>query len=316
MGREDSVQLSSADLERFFEKQLSEWQLAHDNFEALRQVETRSFDAADFQVRVQFNPTRIRSTAARVDAASLGKRPCFLCPENRPEAQRALDFGPDYRILVNPYPIFREHFTVPSTVHRDQAIYGRFADMLELARRFESQTVFYNGPKCGASAPDHAHFQMVLRRAMPIEQEVATHISEAVYQREDVQVYLLRNYWRGGVLIRARSAASADSFFRTLYTEMDSNSGTEEPMMNILCWYEQGEWSICVILRRKHRPDCFFSEGADHLLVSPASVDLGGVIIVPHREDFERITLDRIREIYEEVCWTDDAVEELVKRIK
>jgi len=157
--------------EALLQRQLHEWPLVADNYRALQALCMRTIEVGGVSVRLQYNPARIRSTASKVDAVSLSERPCFLCDAHRPVEQLSLPIGGQYKLLVNPYPIFPRHFTLPSVVHTPQAIIGRFADMLELASLLPEYVIFYNGARCGASAPDHMHFQAGNRGFVPIESQ-------------------------------------------------------------------------------------------------------------------------------------------------
>ena len=299
----------------FFESQLAEWEFARRNFEALRRIETKTFDLDGFLIRVQFNPARIVSSAAKVDAASVVARKCFLCSENQPPEQRGLPWGDGYRVLVNPYPIFARHFTIPAAEHVPQSIADRYGDMLALARCFDREVVFYNGPRCGASAPDHAHFQAVGKGAMPLEAEVGRFATEKVLEASGAAAYAIRDYLRGGFVIRSADASAAAACFGKLYEALEVLPADAEPMMIVLTWYDSDGWTSCVFPRTKHRPACFYGEGATDLLVSPASVDLAGVMIVPRKDDFVKITAENIRAIFNEVCIDDSALQRIVGKL-
>ena len=303
------------ELNAFFESQLAEWEFARRNFEALRRIETKTFDLDGFLIRVQFNPARIVSSAAKVDAASVVARKCFLCSENQPPEQRGLPWGDGYRVLVNPYPIFARHFTIPAAEHVPQSIADRYGDMLALARCFDREVVFYNGPRCGASAPDHAHFQAVGKGAMPLEAEVGRFATEKVLEASGAAAYAIRDYLRGGFVIRSADASAAAACFGKLYEALEVLPADAEPMMNVLTWYDSDGWTSCVFPRTKHRQACFYGEGATDLLVSPASVDLAGVMIVPRKDDFVKITAENIRAIFNEVCIDDSALQRIVGKL-
>lgn len=310
------MNLTSQDAKSLLQSQLNEWDLAKNNFEALRNVKTKEFQFNGFVVRVQFNPARIQSSAAKVDAKSIQERKCFLCPNNLPKEQRGIPFGDRYQVLVNPYPIFPEHFTIPLYQHTDQLILDKYTDMLDLAKYLDKYTLFYNGPKCGASAPDHAHFQAGIKDFLPIEDEIGNMPKETVYKGDKLNVSILRNYLRNCFLIETSNKDEAGSFFNRLYPLLEIKGDDKEPMMNILTWYENGIWYSCIFPREKHRPACFFAEGEDNLLISPASVDLGGVFITPLEKDFEKITKDDITGILKEICISDEKMQLIVDNIK
>jgi ATP adenylyltransferase/5',5'''-P-1,P-4-tetraphosphate phosphorylase II len=310
------MNLTSQDAKNLLQGQIKEWDLAKTNFEALKSVKTKEFQFDGFVIRVQFNPARIQSSAAKVDAQSIQERKCFLCPGNLPKEQKGIPFGEKYQVLVNPYPIFPEHFTIPAYEHTDQLISGRYGDMLDLAKCLDKYTLFYNGPKCGASAPDHAHFQAGIRGFLPIEKEIDSVPKEIVYKTNGITVSVLRNYLRNSFLMETKDRQEAISFFDKLYSFMDIKEGDKEPMMNILAWYENDRWYSVVFPREKHRPDCFFSEGLDKFLISSASVDLGGVFITALEKDFNRITPKDISPILKEICINNEKMQSLIDKIK
>lgn len=307
---------TSQDARNLLREQLNEWNLAKTNFEALKNVKTKEFQFDGFAVRVQFNPARIQSSAAKVDAESIRERKCFLCPANLPKEQRGIPFGKKYRILVNPYPIFPEHFTIPACEHTDQLIAGRYGDMLDLAKSLDGYILFYNGPKCGASAPDHAHFQAGIKGFLPIENELDSHAKETIYETGGITVSALRNYGRNGFLTEASDRRKAIGFFDRLCSLLETAEGDKEPMMNILTWYDNGKWSSVIFPRKKHRPDRFYSEAEDNLLISPASVDLGGVFITPLEKDFDKITSGDISAILKEVVIDNEKMQSAIDKIK
>lgn len=289
--------------------------MARDNYAALAGVRVKTLDVGGIPYKVQFNPARIVSSGAKVDDRSIRERRCFLCAVNRPEQQEGLPFEDRYSILVNPYPIFPRHLTIPDTEHVPQRIASRLGDMLKLAQALPGYTLFYNGPRCGASAPDHAHFQAGNRGFMPIEQTWSRLIGGkvAVYGRSTL--YRLADAPRHTLVIDSPDEAEAQRLFRAVYEAMPVPEGDEEPMMNVLALYDDTRWTIFVFPRRKHRPACYTAEGDARLLSSPASVDLGGVFITPLEQDFEKITAADVRQILSEVCLTDEALNGLCQRI-
>ena len=287
-----------------FDSQLREWDLARDNYRQLDNVKARKIFFADFEVAVQFNPGRITSSAAKVDARSIEARPCFLCEKNRPAQQRGIKFEQDYTILINPFPIFRRHLTIVSDTHTDQRIAGNFLTMLRLAEALPEYVIFYNGPECGASAPDHLHFQAGNKGFLFIEDDFR---NRSLCRKVDVdhvtEFWTWHKYGRGIMTLigpdkEALTAAFGKFCSRFALTQPDR----AEPMLNILASYNDGKWIIHVIPRKLHRPACYFAEGNDRILLSPASVDLGGVLITPREEDFIKITSADISGIFMQVC--------------
>lgn len=308
--------LTSQQAKELLHQQLINWELAKNNYLALQSVRTKDLDFEGFSIRVQFNPARIQSSAAKVDAKSIQERPCFLCPANLPAVQKGIDYENKYQVLVNPFPIFPQHFTIPTYEHTDQLILNRYEDMLDLAKVLDEYTIFYNGPRCGASAPDHAHFQAGNKGFLPIEKDVETVSKNIVSEQNGLKVFTINNYLRNGFFIEATNKNLAVQFFRRLYFLLDIPDGEKEPMMNIISWFANNRWYSCVIPRAKHRPDCFYAEGDENILLSPASVDMGGVFITPLEKDFDKITSEDIRAILKEVCITDDKLEEIVTKIQ
>lgn len=297
----------------FIENQLKSWTTAQDNYAALQNVRVKELYVGDLLYKVQFNPARIRSSAAKVDKASLLARKCFLCAGNRPSEQDVMPFG-HYEILINPYPIFPRHLTIPEKEHIPQRIWSRFGDMLDLADYLNDFTLFYNGPRCGASAPDHAHFQAGNRGFMPMEREWRE------YRKELLRLnggYL----WHVNaapcpfIVIEANKKDVAERLFRAYYESLDMKEGEEEPMMNILAMKEGTNWVIFLFPRKKHRPDCYYAEGESNILISPASVDMGGVFITPLEKDFDKIQATDIEQILSEVCLSSSEVHQLEKQI-
>ena len=265
---------------QLFQEQLIEWELAGNNYKALEQVKVKTLDVDGHRYKVQFNPARITSSAAKVDPQSIQERKCFLCSANLPGVQRGIPFKEKYTILINPFPIFPRHLTIPALEHTPQLIASRLGDMLDLAQQLDNYIVFYNGPKCGASAPDHFHFQAGNKGFLPIENNIN---------------------WHNTIRIESGNKQKILQRFQQIYDSLPLRPDDFEPMMNILTWYETTKWLVYIFPRKKHRPSCYSAEGDANLLISPASVDLGGVFITPLEKDFEKITAKDIAQILDEV---------------
>jgi hypothetical protein len=302
-------------IKTFFQEQLAEWPLAKQNNEALNRVKVKDFDLGGAVVRVQFNPERMRSSAAKVDAKSIQERKCFLCPANLPPEQRGISFGHNYQILVNPFPIFPVHLTIPDMDHVDQLILGRFGDMLELAQTLNDFVVFYNGPKCGASAPDHIHFQAGNKGFLPLEKEALTVKRELVLATDELLCFTLPDYHRNVIVIESANRNEIEMLFNRIYAVLEIKDGEKEPMLNIVTWFENGKWITCIFPREVHRPGCYFAEGDKNILLSPASVDLSGVCVLPLEKDFEKITADDIKTVFSEICVSNEKLNEILKNI-
>jgi len=297
-------------------EQVSNWELARTNFAGLKTVRTKSFDFGDFEVKVQFNPARIVSSGAKVDAKTIAERKCFLCTENRPAEQNSVDAG-DYLVLVNPFPIFPEHFTIPRKEHVDQQIKPYFADMLELAKALDDYLIFYNGPRCGASAPDHMHFQAGTKDFLPLVNDYTrlkdTH-AQLLVESENFQLYSFNNYLRTVYCIESTDVESAKDAFEKLYNHFTSpptleergerGTGDEiEPMLNIVCTFEDGKWFTFVLPRKTFRPWQYSAEGEQQLLVSPATVEMCGIFITPIEAHFEKITKEDVESILKQASF-------------
>lgn len=293
------------------DRQLAVWQQAKDNFAALANVGVKEITLGGFPVKVQFNPARIVSSAAKVDPKTIKERKCFLCGANRPEIQEGLPFAgkrAEYAVLINPFPIFPKHLTVPDVNHVNQTIEGeweRFEDMLSLAETLDEFLFFYNGPKCGASAPDHMHFQGGNKGFLPVEYNYNALEKTLIVDANGAKVYSVENYMRGIMAIEATDKAAAVAQFRKIYNTLEVKEGEWEPMLNLLAWtVKEGDavkYIALVYLREKHRPSHYFAEGDANILLSPASVDMGGVFITPLEKDFNKITEKELTEIVDEL---------------
>ena len=290
-----------------FDRQLAAWPEAARRYRDLQNIETKEIDLGGMPVRVQFNPARAVSTLARIDATVIKARPCFLCRDNRPAQQEALPFegcdGRRYEVLVNPFPIFPEHYTVPAVEHTPQRIAGRFPDMLRLAETFPGMVVFYNGPESGASAPDHFHFQMGCRGFLPVETHFDRLRPVTVMRPGTADIAVTSAYIPGLPVITAPDGASATAAFLRVLRSLPVSPATGEPQLNILCWKDT-LFRTLVIPRKAHRPSCYFAPEDRAVRISPASVDLGGVFIVPVEEDFRRVNAQVLRTVIEETVDT------------
>ena len=316
--------------DKFINDQLSQWPLACENFRALRNVNIREVEVGGLKVHVQFNPARIRSSSADVSADAIKARKCFLCRDNRPKEQIYMKFegrkSKKYDILVNPYPIFPGHLVIASDRHVNQAIWKRYVDMLDMSRAFSGYALFYNGPRCGASAPDHFHFQASLRGCMPLENDVdalldacvSDNVPEGLVQLlsvQDASLYHYRKYLRGIFVLKSDTAKSAAKMFYRLLDCAPGISGGDEPMFNLISWYKSGEYRSVVIFRRAHRPHHYFDQEPDRLMISPGCADMAGVLIAARQEDFDRLGPEVVREVLEEVALDRTSESELLWRL-
>lgn len=292
-------------VQSLFQQQISEWDLARKNYGSLKNVQVKTFSFGDFDIIVQFNPARIVSSGAKVDEKTIKERKCFLCLENLPPQQRGVKAG-DYTILVNPYPIFPEHFTIPRKEHIPQQIKPFFPDMLELAKSLDEFVVFYNGPKCGASAPDHMHFQAGTKDFLPLINDYhrlkSTHM-ELLENGNDYCLYQFKNYLRTVYCIKSDKCKVVQQQFNKIYENLQKIAilQTEEPMMNIVCMFEKEKWVVFIFPRQAFRPWQYSAEEDKRLLVSPATVEMSGIFITPVEEHFKKITKEDIVNILEQL---------------
>ena len=324
-------------IQSFVNDQLSCWPMACANFRALKGVTVRKLKVGGLEVLLQHNPARIISSAAKTDAASLKARPCFLCPENRPAEQIRMPFegrkGKKYDFLVNPFPIFQTHLVIALEGHREQSIWERYVDMLDMAKAYPDYTFFYNGPKCGASAPDHHHFQATRRSMMPLECDVDREIEQlnsnqgnarekaegTVFEYltavQDAKLYHYGRFVNGIFVLKARTSKSAAKMFYRFLDTVPVPEGDSEPRFNLITYCNKGEYVSIIILRKCHRSHHYFSEGSDHLTMSPGCADMGGVFIASVREDYDKLTSGLLAEMLAEITPSDSEQAELKARL-
>lgn len=302
---------------QLLEQQTRDWELAQKNYKGLEKIRKNHFDFENnLKIFVQFNPERIYSSAAKVDDKSISERKCFLCPAHLPQQQKWVEFGDDYVILVNPFPIFPKHLTIPLRQHTDQRIQGKLSDMLLLAKELPDFEIFYNGPRCGASAPDHFHFQAGNKGFMPLESDFLNQSKQLLHSQNQCNIWSLQNYLRHCLVLEGAHLPTLLSWFDSVYQNMQTLLNQEpEPMMNIIANYDSASWKVLIFPRTLHRPHQFFAEGESQILLSPASVDLGGVLITPREVDFDKINPADIRDIFAQVSWDEDMFQALTKAI-
>ena len=312
-------------LHKFVGDQLSQWPMACGNYRALKNVKVREVEAGGLAVKLQFNPARMISSAAKLDKATLAARKCFLCSENRPAEQAKLKFegrkGKKYHILVNPYPIFPEHLVIAAVRHTDQSIWHRYIDMLDLARKYEDFTFFYNGPKSGASAPDHHHFQAAPKDLIPLRNDVdilcegSEDSLKYLTSVQDASLYHYDKFTTGIFVIRSETAKSAAKLFYRLLDCAPVGDGETEPQFNLFTYRADNEFRSIVVFRSRHRSHHYFSDGPDHLTMSPGCADMGGVFIVPVAEEYEKLTPELLEEMIAEVSVDKDTEERIIWRL-
>lgn len=313
-GKADIMEDSS--ISRFFNRQLEMWEDARHRFRDLKHVEVRQLSD---QLKVQFNPARIVSTGAKIDKHTLGERPCFLCERNRPKEQMTKQIDDHFQLLVNPFPILPVHFTIPATKHQPQSIYRHYGEMHRLLSLHSELMVFYNGPKCGASAPDHLHFQAGTSGVLPLQtnwQRLSRNLTDVISLTDEEKISVLRDFLVPAFVIISKSEDSDEELFHRLYRSMPMRGDESEPMMNIIAWRKGDEFISVVIPREKHRPDAYFAEGEDQMMVSPGALDMAGLIITPREEDFSKINLDKATALLRECGISAEKMEAIVSNLK
>ena len=306
-------------LSEFVDSQKQSWPLAAANFDGLERVEVKHFQFDGFQIVIQFNPERMLSTSSKTDKESIATRPCFLCSKNRPLEQGKIDFGDQLEILVNPFPIFKLHFTIVSIDHIEQRFLVNAPQMFRLAESLQGFTVLYNGPECGASAPDHFHFQAGESALLPIAEEFGRlkNTSRIIFSGVNTTIYAFDNYLRKMISIETTSIAEGLEVIDIYYKYFQAMQPDKiEPMMNALCSWINGKWMIHLFPRKAHRPTHYFEYGAKQILISPGSVDFGGVFILPRREDFDKISKENMVDILAQVCLNQDVFLELTEKMR
>ncbi len=297
------------------ESQKKNWPAYATACRGLASAQTRKLSCGEYSVTLQYNAARAISSGAAVDAESIRKRPCFLCAENRPKEQSGILYSGDYQILCNPAPIFERHFTVAALAHLPQDIRSSLDAFLDLAHdAAPGYTLFYNGPACGASAPDHLHFQMIPSRALPflneLERESFPIASSTVLHRP------AKSFDRSVLLLKSDQAPLLkEQITQLIATARKLLATQEEPLLNVFCTYGKRGWTIIVFLRQKHRPDAYFARGSRRIFVSPGAIDMAGVVITPRLADFERLTGNAIRSIYREVSLEGDTLNPIIEAL-
>jgi len=306
-------------IQNLLHEQRMYWPMLRDNYSALASVRTREIDFNGFKITAQFNPARLLSTGAKLDARTIAERKCFLCRENLSQEQDRISFGEDYAILCNPFPIFRDHLTIPHNDHRPQRIADSFGRMLDLTRDIgERFVVFYNGPACGASAPDHMHFQAGEKGFLPLERDFETirKAGRTICEAGGLRITAITDCLCSVIALESKDDANLQKSFARFCDAFSTAQPNEvEPMMNILATAEDDLCRVLILPRIKHRPAFYFAEEDEKILLSPASVDLGGVCILPVEAHFLKLTLEHLKNMSDEVCLKGDAFEEVISRM-
>ena len=344
-------EVNAEEVEDFFHSELENWDFARKSYEDLDKVQTRELTIHNPEggtegkrglvenlLAVQWNPARIVSTGASIAAKDIQERPCFLCDHNRPKEQHALKMEKHYQILVNPYPILPQHFTIPSRRHTPQSIWTHFGTMRHMAWTMPGQIVFYNGPMCGASCPDHMHLQAGQRGIVPIERDwkiyenylrkiypltgaQAVSMQEAGNTSDTCGLFLLEGYVCPVFVIRSMPTETDSILCQRLYRALPIIGEESEPRINLISWRQEGgigredEIVTLIFPRKKHRPDCYYAEGEGKLVVSPGALDMGGLLITPREEDFRKVTPEWFAGILKEVTMTEEEILPIIEEL-
>lgn len=315
MATKNALNTIQDDINTLFDNQLDEWQLLSDNYDI--------FDKSPYD-KIFFSDVfwegnkillnyRKASLSANLKTIADGLRPCFLCDDVRPAEQRNVNWE-NYKILVNPYPTSDVHFTIINRDHTPQHLGERILDMARLTRILPSCCIFYNGPECGASAPDHMHFQ-----AVDIH-ESANFMRTVKYMTEICHIGKSRLYIPkpnmapyGHFILEIKEDADIMPMFDLIISSMPKSDGYE-PMMNVVA-FKMGETTrIVIIPRKRHRPACYGNEG-DRMLISPASLEMMGKFITSRHEDYDRLDEQTMQLIYDEVGYTTAEIMGFIKTI-
>ena len=302
-------------------QQASVWDALRERYEALSRVEWKEFDFAGSHIRVQFNPARLRSTTAAVDNTSIRERPCFLCPDRIAAPQRGFILERRFLLLCNPYPIFPEHFTIAHREHTPQRLRASIGDFLSLTSLLGSRyLLLYNGPSCGASAPDHLHFQAGSRGFLPVERDfksLRAGLAAIVEERKGLLAMAVDGPLRPYLVFESPVHEILESALRAyLDVAAEIRPDPLEPMVNVLSSYDENRWRVWIFPRAKHRPARYGMQGDRRLIVSPAAADCGGVLILPREEDFRRLEREDVLEVFNEVSLSGTSFELLRGRLK
>ena len=312
-GKADAT-MSESPLQRYFDRQIDLWDDVRLRYRELSNVQTRELSNGISTIVLQWNPARMVSTGAKIDSRSLSERPCFLCAQNRPQQQMKRTIDDRWELLVNPYPILPIHFTLPTLKHAPQAIKGMYGEIYRLLTDYPELVVLYNGPKCGASAPDHAHLQAGIPRVLPLLdswQRLSRELTTVVALTTDDTISVINDYPCPALLIRSQSSAAGERLFRQLYAALPCRADETEPMMNIVAWRKGDEYLVVVFPRAKHRPDCY-----GDILVSPGAIDMAGLIITPREEDFRRLTAETAVALLREVSLPKEAFAKVIAQLQ
>lgn len=292
------------DANKLYSEQLAEWDEFKQRVEQLDKVQLRSFKINEYTIYAQYNPARAVSSGAKLDPKSIAERKCFLCEGNRPSIQKGIELNNGFTLLVNPFPILKGHMTIPHKEHKQQEILPVIADFISFCKELPTHTLLYNGPQCGASAPDHLHFQAVLRGQLPFEKEMETISKRTLSEMKECKMEEFVNYGRKCIHIKSDRAEVAQSYFEQIYKQLQMLAGSDsEPKMNLFGFYENCDYHLFIFPRKTHRPKQFFEDGDAYRMISPGAIDIAGIFVLPRENDFNEINKDLILDVFSQVAY-------------
>ena len=305
-------------IELFFQSQIKEWDLLKQNYNSLKNLNTRNIHIDSEEITLQHNPCRVKSTNAKIDDSSIKARACFLCEKNLPFQQAKYPINKEFYLLCNPYPIFKNHYTLPLIKHNKQEINSYLIQFFDITKKLENFVIFYNGPKCGASAPDHMHFQAIPQNTVSLfdfcnKEMLKNNSNHILYTSKTIKCFnsALSNF----IYIESNDLTKAINSFKLIYNILPIHENEYEPRLNILARYYNNNWQIIIIPRKKHRPKEFFYEDTKQIKISPASIDFAGVIIIPNTSNFKSINANIIKEIYSQLTYNSSEFLEIINKI-
>lgn len=320
INQNDSRKGENPVLERFCQQQKKTWKQAAKQYLNLREIQTKTLEVEGHQILVQYNPARSISTAASIKPQDIAQRPCFLCPKNRPEEQMSKTLLDKYSLLINPYPILPLHLTIPSLKHEPQTICLHFADLLSMMEIHPDLLFFYNGAGCGASAPDHMHFQAGKTDFLPLRDQWDKIKADAqkinLNKLSETHILYIGRYIYPLFCISGDRKEEICVAFESLLRALPTSKGYQEAQFNLLAWKEKDKHQVIIIPRSKHRPDCYGSQTSDQMIISPGAIDMVGIIITTRLEDYNRLNAVNARQILQEVTLKKDQITDILTKLK
>jgi hypothetical protein len=304
-----------------YEQQKHVWPRFRQAHDGLMKAKVRRVELGGVWVLCQYTPHRMASVSAQVDPAAIRSRLCFLCPERLDPEERGLSYGDEYLILCNVSPIFDLHLVISHRDHVPQQIGDHFDATLRLIRALSPHfNLIYNGPRCGASAPDHLHFQAFPSRNLPLEAQLGDHppgIGGVLVERAGILVAAPTGFHRHFIVFQGQDPVLLSSWFRrALEVLAEPEATAEEPMINLMMTYRDGRWQVVLFPRDKHRPRCYSDQGSDRILISPGAIDMAGLFVIPREKDYDTVDAELLRDIYGEVTLADDRFSQLVEALR